>query len=199
MPKVTDEHRAAQRERIQQAAIAVARRKGVQAATMGDIISESGLSAGAIYGYYAGKEELILDLARTVLSSRAEVAEQLANTRPVPPPAQALSFLFGGLPTDWLEGGLLLQFWGVATTQPQVLSSAAELGQKMSAVLQDYLVAWFGENGADEQQARERASTAAPALLGLAQGYVLQRSLGLVDEYATYSAAVEALVGGNAA
>ena len=66
MPKATEEHRATQRQRILDAAITVIQRKGLASTTMGEIIKESGLSAGAIYGYYAGKDELIRDIQAKV-------------------------------------------------------------------------------------------------------------------------------------
>lgn len=72
MPKVSDEHRAAQRQRIQDAAITAIQRKGLASTTMSDIIKESGLSAGAIYGYYAGKDELIRDIATSVVATKSE-------------------------------------------------------------------------------------------------------------------------------
>ena len=53
MPKVTDEYRIAKREEIADAALRAFRRKGFQGASMADIIAESGLSAGAIYGHFA--------------------------------------------------------------------------------------------------------------------------------------------------
>ncbi|MFT4233068.1 MAG: helix-turn-helix domain-containing protein, partial [Leucobacter sp.] len=42
---------------------------------MADIIVESGLSAGAIYGYFEGKQQLLNEVAEHVLMARVEQIE----------------------------------------------------------------------------------------------------------------------------
>ena len=59
MPRVTDEHRAARREQILSAAIACVAEEGFHKTTMAHVIQRSGLSAGAVYGYFRGKDEII--------------------------------------------------------------------------------------------------------------------------------------------
>ncbi len=55
---------------------------------MHDIIRASGLSAGAVYGYFSTKDELIVEAVTTSLSSLAErLAGVLAHTPPLPPEA----------------------------------------------------------------------------------------------------------------
>ena len=55
MPKVSEEYRTARRSEIARAALRCFARKGFDATSMADIIAESGLSAGAIYGHYKSK------------------------------------------------------------------------------------------------------------------------------------------------
>jgi TetR/AcrR family transcriptional regulator, transcriptional repressor of aconitase len=57
--RVTQAHIDSRSEAIRQAAIRMFARKGIAAATMQDVASEAGLSAGAIYRYYASKDELL--------------------------------------------------------------------------------------------------------------------------------------------
>ena len=59
MPKVTEAYLEARREEILDAAIACFTRKGFHQTTMEDIFREAELSAGAVYRYFAGKEEII--------------------------------------------------------------------------------------------------------------------------------------------
>jgi TetR/AcrR family transcriptional regulator, repressor for uid operon len=59
MPKVKPEALAARREEILEAAEACFARQGFHQTTMQDVIKESGLSAGCIYGHFSSKEELI--------------------------------------------------------------------------------------------------------------------------------------------
>ena len=58
-PKVTEEHVEARRQQILEAAFACFAREGFHQTTMKDICREAGLSAGAVYGYFRSKEEII--------------------------------------------------------------------------------------------------------------------------------------------
>lgn len=68
-PRVTDAHIEARRRGILTAAFRCFARDGLHGATMQEIAEEAGLSAGALYGYFEGKEALVRALA-------AENAEQ---------------------------------------------------------------------------------------------------------------------------
>src|SRR5688572_3194112 len=63
MPRVTEKHQEARRRQILDAAIACFARKGFRHATMRDICGEAGLSAGAVYGYFDGKEAIVEAIA----------------------------------------------------------------------------------------------------------------------------------------
>ena len=87
MPKVTEEYRVARRDEIADAALRAFRRKGFQATSMAEIIAESGLSAGAIYGHYASKDAIIVDVASRVVGNRILDVERLAQHRAAGPAA----------------------------------------------------------------------------------------------------------------
>ena len=63
MPRISAARANAQRERILDAALTCFAREGFHAATMQDIVAESGLSPGAIYGYFKGKTEVVMAIA----------------------------------------------------------------------------------------------------------------------------------------
>jgi TetR/AcrR family transcriptional regulator, transcriptional repressor of aconitase len=63
VPRITPARASAQRERILDAALTCFAREGFHAATMQDIVAESGLSPGAIYGYFKGKTEVVTAIA----------------------------------------------------------------------------------------------------------------------------------------
>src|ERR1700734_3644924 len=88
MPRITDERREARREQILEAARACLQEHGLEAVSMEMIIARSGLSTGAVYGYFKGKDQLI---SAVVAEGTAAMAENLApvlkNPEP-PPPAQ---------------------------------------------------------------------------------------------------------------
>jgi AcrR family transcriptional regulator len=59
MPKVSDEHRESRRQQILDAARACILDHGLEAVSMEMIIARSGLSTGAVYRYFKGKDEII--------------------------------------------------------------------------------------------------------------------------------------------
>ena len=59
MPKISEEQRAAARQRLIDATIAVAERDGVDGLTTRSIVAEAGVSAGMFYGHFASKEALL--------------------------------------------------------------------------------------------------------------------------------------------
>lgn len=60
MPRISAEHEQQVRDRIVRAATAVFAEKGYHGATIADVVARSGLSVGAIYTYFKGKDELFL-------------------------------------------------------------------------------------------------------------------------------------------
>jgi AcrR family transcriptional regulator len=85
MPRITDERREARREQILEAARACLQEHGLEAVSMEMIIARSGLSTGAVYGYFKGKDEII---NAAVTDGTAAMGRQLAPVlnNPEPPP-----------------------------------------------------------------------------------------------------------------
>jgi AcrR family transcriptional regulator len=89
MPRITDEHRQARRNQILEAARACLHDHGLEAVSMEMIIARSGLSTGAVYGYFKGKDEII---NAAVTEGTAEIATYLVPllSTPEPPPLPEL-------------------------------------------------------------------------------------------------------------
>jgi AcrR family transcriptional regulator len=64
MPRITSEHWSANRDQIIAAARRCFARQGFHGTSMPDIAAEAGLSTGAPYRYFSGKQELIVEVAR---------------------------------------------------------------------------------------------------------------------------------------
>lgn len=60
MPRISAEHEQQVRDRIVRASTAVFAEKGYHGATIADVVARSGLSVGAIYTHFRGKDELFL-------------------------------------------------------------------------------------------------------------------------------------------
>lgn len=191
MPKVSDQHRAAQRERIHRAAVTCIERTGLGALTMGDIIRESGLSAGAIYGYYPGKQELTRAVAEAVLGGRREEMRELLESDPVPPPAEVIERLASGIPT-----ALVLQFWASAIADGSVEEIARSMLAQVQQLLGPYLERWMQSQGHPQAEARTTAELLLPAVIGLMQGYILQHEINAGVTLEKYAAAIDALLNG---
>ena len=63
MPRVSPQHREAQREAILKAAQWCFAREGFHQTSMDDVVARSKLSKGAVYGYFASKDDIIAALA----------------------------------------------------------------------------------------------------------------------------------------
>jgi AcrR family transcriptional regulator len=124
MPRVTAAHEQEVRERIVVAALRVFGERGFHGATIADVVRASGLSVGAIYTYFKGKDDLFLatcDLA----SGRGfgELAARLPAGRTVAEKlAIAIGFYFDTA-EDAVDGGpgnadFLLQAWAQADAEP---------------------------------------------------------------------------------
>ena len=89
MPRITDERREARREQVLEAARACLQEHGLEAVSMEMIIARSGLSTGAVYGYFKGKDEII---NAVVTEGTAAMGRQLAPIlkNPEPPPLPEL-------------------------------------------------------------------------------------------------------------
>lgn len=126
MPRVTAAHEQEVRERIVSAALRVFGERGYHGSTIADVVRESGLSVGAIYTYFKGKDDLFLatcDLA----SGRGlgELAARLPSGRTVAERlAIAIGFYFDSAEGEATmgegNGNFLVQAWAQADADPAV-------------------------------------------------------------------------------
>ncbi len=98
MPRVSEEHRAARREQILLAAIRCVAQDGFHRTTMAQVIAASGMSAGAVYGYFASKDDLIMAIADRAIGVVSDVFDELMVTDPLPTLPEAVGRL-----TDQIE------------------------------------------------------------------------------------------------
>ncbi|KQR54106.1 hypothetical protein ASF88_04560 [Leifsonia sp. Leaf336] len=176
MPKVTEEYRSARRHEIAQAALRCFARNGFAATSMADIIAESGLSAGAIYGHYASKDELIELTASEILDARfLEVAEARMQ-HPLPAPGQIVRLLVTGLLSHIVDVQLLVQVWGQVPINPGLKRMSSEIGDRIRSMFTDYLTEWHAQ-AMPAEAARTRAVRESSVYMSLVQGYVIQTVL----------------------
>ena len=178
MPKVTDEYRAARRDEIVEAALAAFRRKGFQAASMADIIAESGLSAGAIYGHFKGKSEIVLEVATRVVGERVHDVQRLGESEQLVPPSGLLRVLVDGMTRDLGDPTIVVQIWGEAVTDPKLKALALATFERLYDALRGYIAMWhIREHGLSPEDAAATATRQAPLFISAVQGYLLQRAI----------------------
>jgi AcrR family transcriptional regulator len=182
-------------ERIQRAALACVADKGFSNVSMGDIIAQAGLSAGAVYVYYRSKEELIVDAGRKVFEERMAALEELSAAGPVPPPEEAIpALMFGLMKMDFFPD-VAVQVWGEAVRNDQLGAVARNILDQIRGHIENYLKAWLlTSHPADE--AASRARRLAPAVMGLIQGCAIQTALGKEGTGPAYLESARTLLAG---
>jgi AcrR family transcriptional regulator len=193
MPRVTDEYRAARRDEILTAAMRAFQRGGFHATSMADIIAESGLSAGAIYGHFEGKHAIIQSVALQVIGSRVGDLERAMARDPMPAPPGLVRVLTDGLVRDVGNASLLVQLWGEAVADDDIRALVYGVFTRLEAAWGAYLARWQErQHGASPAEAAAIATNQLPLYLAAAQGFILQSALMPRFDREKYLAAVEA-------
>jgi AcrR family transcriptional regulator len=192
MPKVSEAHRESRRDQIAAAALACFAEKGFQRTSMADIIAASGLSAGAIYLHFPGKQQIALEVARRVLSRRLGEFGELADPLPVDP-IEALERLLGGMIEEMPDSRVLLQLWGEAASDPELAGLVDEVFARLRSAWAGYLTVWAESRGIPGPDAWARRTV--PVILGLAQGFIMQRALIADFDADDYFRTIRTIVG----
>src|SRR6202167_2610582 len=201
MPRITEERREARREQVLEAARACLQDHGLEAVSMEMIIARSGLSTGAVYGYFKGKDELI---NAVVTEGTAAMGRRLLPilTDPEPPPlpefmARLLRTIteLGQDKRDGIDRLLAsLHGWSHSQSNPELkaLARAAYRRQRelFAAVARRWQAARTLDPGADPDAIAE-------LLQSVTLGFVAQRALAGDADVQAHVDALEALVSGR--
>jgi TetR/AcrR family transcriptional regulator, transcriptional repressor of aconitase len=197
MPKVSEAHRAARRDEILDAAQRVFARRGYRGSSMATIIDESGLSAGAIYGYFDGKQELFRAVVERTFAERASELEPQDGDRPRSPGELIRAVLLS------LRGHPMLkmapQIWGEAAVEPEIRTVVSTVFERLGESVRAELTAWAqAQPGRVEGDPAGWAARVAPVVISAIQGFILQRVIvSSFDEDAYLSAVTVAFCGGD--
>ena len=194
MPKVSEEHLDARRAQIVDAAVTCFAREGFHRATMQDICREAGLSPGAVYRYFAGKDQIIEAIAAERHERELGFMHQAAEAGEG---AEALFAMgrafFGSLadPDERRRRRLGVQVWAEALRNPAIHKLVRRGIDRPLAVMAGM---------AREAQARGELSREldpeglARVLLALFQGFVLQQAWDPRADVATYLETAETVI-----
>ena len=140
MPRVSAAHEQEVRDRIVQAATRAFGTKGYQGATIADVVRESGLSVGAIYTYFSGKDELFRQSCDFISAQGLdELAVRLA---PAATTAERLTIAIGlyietiDQYADAPGQASLVQAWAEADREPGVRDMLARRRERLVGAAQ---------------------------------------------------------------
>ena len=200
MPRITEERREARRQQILDAARACVLEHGLEAVSMEMIISRSGLSTGAVYRYFKGKDEIIGAAITEAAREIAEAVVPILASPKAPLPAELVERLLAAWVSYSQRGvgaaaGLdrmpaAVHGWSYAQTDPQ-LKAAMEASLRGFRELCVPIVKQWQTDGVVAASAEPEA--VAQLLLSISLGFVAQRSLTGDADVQAHAAALAAL------
>ncbi len=193
MHRVTDAHRQARRRQILDAAVECFAREGFHRTTMAEIIAESGMSTGAIYLYFPGKD----DIVEAIAEERHAVETSIVTAALGNPDTRAALHDLAGAYFEWLsEPGeqprrrVLVQVWAEALRNERValtIQAGVDQRRPLAAFLHDRQL--LGHiNPAPDPDALSRA------MLSLILGFVLQQAWDPAIDLNAYRAVLDAMI-----
>jgi len=182
VPKVDDAHFAARRRQILDAAAACFAREGFHRTSVQDIVRESGVSAGLVYRYFQGKDDMIAAIV-------AERHEYRAAVLGADPAAGFIALLRSiGDPAARDDLRLRVQVWA-ETIRSAPIRELARAGVEEPIRLTAPALAGVSAQGADP-------AAVARVLIAVYQGLVLQTVWDDDLDHAAFVHAVEVLLAG---
>jgi AcrR family transcriptional regulator len=177
MPPVSQRYRDSRRRQIIDAARRCFAQAGFHGTSMQDIFAESALSAGAVYGYFASKDDLVGAIIEEVLAEIAAALDTVTDTEPLPPPHEVLRRMLQILdrPPHGSElARLAVQVWAEAVRSPELSVRLSgyyrELRDRFTTLVQRYQLDGILDRDVS-------AHHLAQVLTALGPAFLLQRAL----------------------
>jgi AcrR family transcriptional regulator len=180
MARVSQEHLDARRRQILDGAARCFARNGFHATSMQDVLKEVDLSAGAVYRYFSGKDELIRAIVAEVMGEIRAAFEEAARQSPPPAPDVLVASVLGRtLAVRVVDGEpafprLVVQVWTETTRNAEL---AAVLNEGYGAVRAAWtrVVEAYQETGM--MRADLPADDVARTMIAAVQGFIVQQAL----------------------
>ncbi|MCL7426465.1 TetR/AcrR family transcriptional regulator [Streptomyces sp. YS415] len=183
MARVSQEHLDARRRQILEGAARCFARNGFHATSMQDVLKEADLSAGAVYRYFSGKDELITAIVKGVLAEVRAAFEEITRQSPPPPPdvlvGEVLARALGRWETLSADGEatfprLIMQVWAEAARNPEL---AGVVDEVYGVVTTAWIRVVEAYQDAGMMRADIPAEHVARTMVATVQGFIAQQSL----------------------
>ncbi|NEB13887.1 TetR/AcrR family transcriptional regulator [Streptomyces coelicoflavus] len=184
MARVSQTHLDARRRQILDGAKRSFTRNGFHATSMQDVLTEAGLSAGAVYRYFSGKDELIAAVASEAFAEVSAAFETAADGAPLRPLHEVLTgVLDAALRKQGEQAGatdpqafprLVLQVWGEAARNEVLRRTLNDGYSRMRGIWRE-LIKDYQEAG--QLRTDVPADHIVRTLLAVIQGFIIQRAL----------------------
>ena len=175
MPKVTQQHRDARREQILAAARRCFLRDGFHATSMQDLFAEAGLSSGAVYSYFASKDDVIVAIAEENMRAVTEMIAAVATEHPGRPVGAVLADIMDMVHAQDAQDGLgklTVIVWSEALRNPSLAARFTDMVTQIRASLAEVI-----EQSSQNLPAGVPADILAATLVCLVPGYLLQLAI----------------------
>jgi AcrR family transcriptional regulator len=197
VPRISDERKEERREQVLEAARACLQENGLESVSMEMIIARSGLSTGAVYGYFKGKEQII---NAVITEGTAQMARDLAPILLNPDPPALPEFMgqvldvmvnFGRHRKGGIDRLLVsLHGWSHSQSDPALKAMTRASYAGLRQLLADTVRRWQAD---DKFDAAADAGAVAELLTSIALGFVVQRAMAGSASPAAHVAALESL------
>ncbi|MFD5037359.1 TetR/AcrR family transcriptional regulator [Streptomyces sp. NPDC058378] len=181
MARVSQEHLDARRRQILAGAAHCFARNGFHGTSMQDVLKEVGLSAGAVYRYFAGKEDLIAAIADEAFANIRRAFEEAAEITPPPTPDILLGRVVRGVFEGQVYGmerrtcaALIVQVWAETMRNERLARTLHDGYTGMRAAWAKLVDAY---RAAGLMRADVPADDVARTLIATAQGFIAQEAL----------------------
>ncbi|BCB85303.1 TetR/AcrR family transcriptional regulator [Phytohabitans suffuscus] len=194
MPRVSDEHLAARRQQILDAAYKCFSRNGFHNTSMQDVISEANLSVGAVYRYFKSKNELITAIAEGALEGAEEIFAELVTHEPPLPLGEAMDRALDFADSQTGPQGALrvaIQVWAESLRDPALAVFVADRYTRFRGL---FAALARRAQGTGELPPDADPEAVGAVLFGMVPGFALQRILGNGPDKKSFTEALRVLV-----
>lgn len=181
MARVSQEHLDARRRQILTGAARCFAGNGFHGTSMQDVLKEVGLSAGAVYRYFPGKEDLIAAIADEAFDGIRRAFEEAADLVPPPTPDVLLGRVLRGVLEGQMYGMerracamLVVQVWAETMRNERLAKTLDEGYAGMRAAWAKLVEAY---RAAGIMHSDVPADDVARTMIATAQGFMAQEAL----------------------